>query len=118
MRIHERWGTHVQTDQQLRFEYTIAAAAEMEHVSTEEFRKCWLYVSDKIPAQELFRMLKDAGIGQRDSDISDQTDFVKDVLQRYQDLKQQKVLLTPPVPRDDYIFALNQRVRTCNYICR
>merc|ERR1712032_1587678 len=85
MRLHVRWGRHVQIEQKLRFSYTVTAAAEMKHVSTQEFRKCWLYVSDKIPAQELFRMLKDAGIGQRDSDISDKVNFVKIVLKHYRE---------------------------------
>ena len=81
--ILARWCKHVGNVQNTRHYYDMAEPLRKAHVSTEEFRKCWQYVSDKIPAQELFRMLKDAGIGQRDSDISDKVNFVKIVLKHY-----------------------------------
>ena len=60
-------------------------ALKMMNVSSKEFASCWQFVKKSTPPEELFSLLKDAGFGPRDAEISPKLEFVREVLQRYKE---------------------------------
>ena len=91
-RIYSRWSKHLkmqglQVSKVRVRKYSIEMALKMASITSDEFAKCWKFMSGDATDGELFRLLKEAGFGARSSAIAPKIDFVSKVLQRYEDTK-------------------------------
>ena len=88
-RIHSRWREHAKLDSSRRrvVKYTVSAALKMMNVTSQEFAKCWEFITKNASHDELFYLLKDAGFGSSILVTSAKLDFVRKVIQRYNDAK-------------------------------
>ena len=84
-RIQSRWCKHVKINTHVG--YSIAVVLKMMNVTSQEFSKCWEFMKKSTTDEELFCLFKDAGFCPGVSISSGKLDFVRKVLQRYNDAK-------------------------------
>ena len=88
-RLHSRWSKHMEVQGKLQFKYKLSKILKMTNVPSKEFAKCWEFIKKNTTHEELFCLLKDGfSLVEAGGDAaSPKVDFVRKVLQRYEDAK-------------------------------
>ena len=83
-RIHSRLCEHLKREES-PVGYSISAPLKMLNVTSQEFSECWGFIKNSTTDEELFCLFKDAGFGSSVPVTTRKLDFVRIVLQRYND---------------------------------